>query len=329
MDAMFPSPFPRDQGRLGGVVRWGGRPVARGAMPHALDLAQAASTPIAVPGLDEVQSVAGDTVRFAGGLRDGAFAVLRERGGGWADLPLPPVMRDAPGERRIAVHARGEAVAVVWAGFDQARYASGLEWWNGRWWRSVPLEETGKGSGPKHVLVGDDQLLFGYSAGEWGGSVWRATPSGEVTEVVPDELPVQALVPLPGGDVLVGTGLAHLGSLNAHVGVLARDGSWSTLIRVDSYQRHAPVAWHGSPDSLEGLDVDALGRPCLLTGSRGVLRFERGRLVPVTPGWPPGEHLYGAGLLIEGEHAVIGTFDRGVLLWKLGTTEVRRVPIPR
>lgn len=327
---MNPKLLSRDQGRLGGLVRWGGQLVARSSPPRLLNLADATSAPITVPGLEVVQSVAGDTVRFAGGLTKGAFTVLRDRGAKWEALPLPQKMLGAPGERGLSIFASGQSVAVVWFAYDKStkppRYANGLEWWNGKSWVSAALKGKDNQGLPKHVLVSDARLLVGYSRGEWGGSLWSVAPTGEVTAVgSKDGLPVQGLVRVEGG-VLVGTGLAHLGGLNAHVGLLSPDGTWTTMTRVNAYEPKESVAWDLAPDSLEGLDVDAQGRPLFFTGANGVVRLEQGRLTRLTPGWP--EHIYGEGLLLEGELAVIGTFDGGVLVWKLGTPEVRRILIP-
>lgn len=253
---MNPKLLSRDQGRLAGLARWGGKVVAKSTPPRALDLVNATSTAITVPGLEVVQSVAGDTVRFAGGLQQGALTVLRERGEKWEALPLPTAVLDARGERGLSLFAGGESV----------------------------------------------------------GPVGRQ--------------PVQGIL-LTGGGVVVGTGLAHLGGLTAHVARLSPDGAWETLVHVDAYEPKKSVAWELPPDSLEGLDVDGQGRLHVLTGSHGVLVLENGKLKSVTPGWPGEHHLYGEGLIIEGSLAVIGTFDGGVLLWKLGTPDVRRVVIPR
>jgi hypothetical protein len=328
---MNPKVLSRDQGRLGGLVRWGGKPVARSSPPRLLNLTDATSEPIIVPGLDVVQSVAGDSVRFAGGLVKGALTVLRERGSKWEPVPLPQKVLDAPGERGLSIFASGESLVVVWYGFDKStkptRYANGLEWWNGKSWVSPALQGKDGQGPPMHVLVSPARLLVGYSRGEWGGSLWSVAPSGEVSEVGPkDGLPVQSLVVTERG-VLVGTGLAHLGGLEAHVGLLATDGSWTTLARVSAYDEKKTVSWDLPPDSLEGLDVDSQGRVHLFTGAHGVVRLEKGKLTQLTQGGP--EHLYGEGLLLEGELAVMGTFDGGVLVCKLGTSEVRRIPIPR
>lgn len=328
---MNPKLLSRDQGRLSGLVRWGGKVVAKSTPPRVLDLVNATSTAITVPGLEVVQSVAGDAVRFAGGLQQGALTVLRERGEKWEALPLPTAVLDARGERGVSLFAGGESVVVVWFAFDKSvkppKYAHGVEWWSGGKWSSVVLENEGQGL-PKHVLVSEGRLLVGYSRGEWGGSLWSVSPSGVTSRVDPvGRQPVQGIVPT-GGGVVVGTGLAHLGGLTAHVARLSPDGAWETLVHVDAYEPKKSIAWELPPDSLEGLDVDGQGRLHLLTGSHGVLVLENGKLKSVTPGWPA-EHLYGEGLIIEGPLAVIGTFDGGVLLWKLGTSDVRRILISR
>jgi hypothetical protein len=64
-----------------------------------------------------------------------------------------------------------------------------------------------------------------------------------------------------------------------------------------------------------------------LTGSQGVVRLSASGASKVIPGWPT-EHLYGNGLVIEGEHFVLGTFDSGVLVWTPSTKQPRRIPIP-
>jgi len=340
--------FAPDQPAVGGLTRWGAR-IVIGRGPCVLELARATSARIAVPGLDVVQSVGGDAVRYAGGLRGGRVAVLREHEASWEPLPLPASLDDAA--THIELIAGGESVVVWWGRRNRsgAYDVSGRHWWTGQRW--ITLDEWA----PFHV-VSPERILLGSSRGEWGGDVWSVLPDGSKTEVGPrDGLPVQALVPLPGGRTLVGTGLAHRGLLETHVGVLESDGTWRPLVRSSvsatyamllaaeggvpgSMLRHDlmheaianenkyQLAWNLAPDALVSLDVDAQGRPHLLLRSQGVVRLDGDRLTPVTLRWP-GASLYGACLLVDGEFAVIAAGDRGVLRWKLGTDQACRFAI--
>jgi len=76
---------------------------------------------------------------------------------------------------------------------------------------------------------------------------------------------------------------------------------------------------------LGGLDVDANGRLHLLLSSYGVVRLDGDELTQMTPAWPRGAR--GEQLILEDDTAIIATASSGVLLWKLGTTEARRVEL--
>jgi hypothetical protein len=167
-----------------------------------------------------------------------------------------------------------------------------------------------------------------YSGGEWGGGLWACAPGSHPTRLEPvDDLPVVGVVPSTGGELYIGTGLAHLASTEANVGVHRTNGTWTTLARSSQRPRSSPIGWNLEPDSAEAIALDSAGRLYVLTGSQGVARVEGGKLWPVTPGWPRHQHVYGEGLLIDGEQAVIATFDGGVLSWTLGTEKVRRIPL--
>lgn len=340
--------FAPDQPAAGGLIRWGGR-IAIGRGPSLLELASASGARIAVPGLDVVQTVGGDAVRYAGGLHGGRVAVLREREASWEPLPLPEALDDAA--NHIELIAGGESVVVRWGRRNRSgtHDVSSRHWWTGQRW--ITLDEWAQ----FHV-VSPERILLGSSRGEWGGDVWSVLPDGSKTEVGPrDGLPVQALVPLPGGRTLVGTGLAHLGLRETHVGVLESDGTWRPLVRSGisaayamllaaeggvrgstlrhdlmheaiANQNKYQLAWNLAPDALIGLDVDVQGRPHLLLNSQGVVRLDGDRLTPMTLGWPAAS-LYGARLLIDGEFAIIATAERGVLRWKLGTGQASRFAI--
>ncbi|MFZ5440340.1 MAG: hypothetical protein ACOZQL_10045 [Myxococcota bacterium] len=333
MTTSAPLGFSRNQDRVSGLVRWGAQVVVLASRPCVLDLAAATCAPVKVPGLDVVQTVAGDTTRFALGTTGGKPRVLRERAGTWSELETP-ALGDA--WDAITAGASGERLAFVWSIVDRAprppRAQAGLALWDGARWTHAKLEHGSQGL-PQVVRFIGGRWLFGYSCGEWGGSLWTLDAKGTPVRVLPElNDPVQALVPLPGGHALVGTGLAHLSTLSAEVGVLAADGGWTRLAKVDGFdgEKEADQVrqnWTLKLDSLEGADIDAQGRVHVWTGSQGVARLDGETMVVVTPGWPQDVHVYGRGMLLEGDLAVLATFDGGVLLWKLGTTDYRRVPL--
>lgn len=319
-----PSLFSRDQGRVEGLIRWGKDVVARATPPRRLDPERGKSEPIRVPGLDEVAAVAGDTVRFALGKRKGLLTLRRETDGRWQDIALPGATTK-DGAKLVRLGANGEEVAV--AELSGQPPSVTLHYGRGGVWKSVslPLSKTGA---PDQLLFVRGRWLLAYSRGEWGGALRSVGEDGAVTELDPkDDLPVNGIAVARDGRIFVGTGLAHLDGLSAHVGFLDAEWRWTTLARVDNYGKRN-VAWNLEPDSLQGIALDERGRLYLLTGSHGVVRVEGGKLVPVTPGWPH-QHVYGQGLVIDRDRAFIGTFDGGVLVWKLGTREVKRIAIER
>lgn len=329
-----PAGFSRNQDRAFGLTRWGSQVVVLTARPCVLDVGAASCKPVKVPGLDEVRVVAGDTTRFAVGKAGGKTRVLREHAGTWRELESPALGGDW---EAVTAGASGERLALVWsivgrsvegrAGPPAApRAEAGLALWDGVRWSFTRLELGLQGL-PHLVRFIGGRWLFGYSGGEWGGSLWTLDAKGAAVRLLPDlNQPVNALVPLPNGSALVGTGLSHMGLFEAEVGVLAPDGSWTRLAKVD-VARATGVNWTLKADSLEGADVDAAGRVYVWTGSQGVARLDGESMVVVTPGWPKDQHVYGVGMLLEGDLAVLATFDAGVLLWKLGTASYRRVPL--
>lgn len=323
----------RDQGRMGGFTRFGSALVVRSSPPLVLDVDAGTAKPVEVPGLTTVFSVGGDSVPVAAGLRDGGVVIRRQREGVWADLALPAALVGLRGTMSVSVSASGDRVAATWWSSDATTkpptYAAGLTVFDGAKWRDVVVPETPAGKLPMHAVWAHTRWLFGYARGEWGGSLWELDSTGVLKRVgPPQDLPVNAIVPLADGRVLVGQGLAHLGGLNAEVGLLDAKGAWSVVARADGYEPKKNVAWPLAADSVEGVAVDASGAMFALTGGQGVVRLSASGASKVIPGWPT-EHLYGNGLMVEGEHFVIGTFDSGVLVWTPSTKLLRRIPIPR
>ena len=87
--------------------------------------------------------------------------------------------------------------------------------------------------------------LLGYDVGEWGGKLAFRDANGHVTDVIPDN--VHAIIP-HGEDMLVFTGLAHMGENHGAIYLLRQDPkrifSVTQLHRLD-----------GQPDRIEA-DVD-------------------------------------------------------------------------
>jgi hypothetical protein len=74
------------------------------------------------------------------------------------------------------------------------------------------------------------------------------------------------------------------------------------------------------------LAFDAADRLYLVGGSLGLVRRElSGGYRQLTTGWP--EFASVTGVSIQGDTAVIATYDSGVLLWSLTTSSARRVTL--
>lgn len=325
-----PDLFTRDQGRLDGLVRWGSDVVALSTPPRRLDLVAGTSEPVTVPGLDAVLAVGGEAPRHALGRQGTTLRLLREKGSTWESVELPPKLKAARGEVSAVIGASGAQVAVSWvevgpkpAPTVTATFAAS----SAGAWVEHALERQASGS-PTRLVFAQGRWLLAYARGEWGGGLWAASAKGVHRVGAAGGLPVVGVVPLADGRVLVGEGLAHLRGARGAVGIVAADGRWEVLAQSDRFEPARRKSWQIEPDSVEGVDLDAQGRPIVFTGSQGIFRLDAGALESVTPGWPAGRHVYGRGLVVVGDRAVIATFDSGVLMWKLGTSEVRRIAIP-
>lgn len=337
-DASAPATIAPPADPPGGLTRWGADITVRRG-PCVVDLSSMTTKPVTVPGLDKVRSVAGDAIRYAIGLRRDQIALLRERGETWEPLSLPPGAHTALGEQ-IKLYAGGESLAVTWHRAGQWQ----TDWWNGERWIIT-------GRVAPHVVVSLDRIWLGYGNGEWGGFVESMSSTGATFDrMIRTMLPVQALVASPGGAVLVGASLAHLGARDMYVGMLAPDGTQKSvfvaglgaaymalvaarngesgselepeLLRTAfTYERTVRPVWDLPPDTLEDLDVDAQGRLYLLTSRNGVIRVDGETLTRLTPPWPHRMRLDGAELRVQHEVAVVSGDHVGLFLCRLGTNE--------
>jgi hypothetical protein len=125
------------------------------------------------------------------------------------------------------------------------------------------------------------------------------------------------------GTVWVAQGLSHLAIVEG--GLRTFNGrAWKTFAATANQGAEKDFNWNLRPVSMEGIAFDAKGLPYVLTGSLGVVHFDGKEWSQKTLGWPKYQSVSSLHVTLGGL-AVIGANDAGVLLWKLGTTEVKRV----
>lgn len=315
----------RDQARLELLSRWGDQLVAISDRVFTLDLEKASAMPLDVPGLEKVQFVAGDSVRFAAGLRGGKPVLRRETGEGWVDVALPKALQGAKGKPLLRLGAAGERVALLWVTIQETKppgVERGLAFFDGAKWLELAIAPGAQGL-PKHLRFLQGRWFVGYSRGEWGGSLWVLDESAGALRELPGDrlLPIVGLAAGGNGEVIVGAGLAHLSLSMGTVRALLPDATWSALA-----SSNKPPTWP-SEDSLEGLDVDETGGVVMVSGSRGLLRLEADLSSLGFP-WPK-DHVYADGLLVMKDAYLVGTFDSGVLIGRRSAKTWKRIPLPR
>lgn len=342
--------------------RWGGALTVRcNEEARVLELARARTLPIEVPGLDVVWCVAGDSTRFALGLRNGELCFVREQGSAWERVTL---RRDVHlmDPRDISLEASGEIALLRWT-----RSSDLMHWWSGRW-RALPPGYP--------VLVERDQIwVCRYS--EWGSELVCWSPSGELldagnfTLVRPVRLvrasaealvvagaapqnascswlcdaarhnvdphrdsclyvgrwaagrkqPLLAIGYVAGIEALADLGRAIPASESAIDTFLARSA------QALAYVRETQPDWH-SRDQLESIDIDTDNRIYVLTTHRGLFRLDGDRLVALTPAWPADLCCPGAEMRIIDRTAAIVRAAGDVLLCTLdGEPQLRRVQL--
>jgi diguanylate cyclase (GGDEF)-like protein len=181
-----------------------------------------------------------------------------------------------------------DASGYLWVG----TLTGGLGRYDGRHWQVFDASSGLPGVALTALALGDDGTLF---AATWGGAA-RSTPEGFrplLAAGQPMRRNVAALLPVPGGGVLLATS----------VGVLEWTGD-----------QH-PVAEFAPLEAWRGAEVTALARDAqgaVYAGtSRGLTLLERAApgLVPV-PGLPPGRIL--ALLAREGRPLLVSVEDQGL-----------------
>lgn len=313
--------------RVRGGTRWGDEVVVRMGN-HVVDIERGLMRPVEVPGLDEVRSVAGDRVRFAIGLKDGALVLMREAHGQWTRIPLPEGVRPQLG-RSIELHACGDTVAIAWTTssfYDSAR----LHWWtHGRW----VAARTGEA-----MLVTPDDVWLGIDLGEWGGHIERQPHDAPSEIYTLTEDGIRGFARTRNGEIFVAASLAHMGMMSMYVGELVGDGrieprfaaghgghlmamgrSLGEPPRLDrarlyrAFEAEHTQSWKLEPDTLEAIDVDDRGQLYVLTTRSGLFRCQDGALIRATGPWSMHLQFSNASLHVTRTAAVI-IADEGVFI---------------
>jgi hypothetical protein len=135
--------------------------------------------------------------------------------------------------------------------------------------------------------------------------------------VADDETPATGLALDARGRLWASWGLRHLFGVEGALRV--RDGErWTLVSACDNRPSSRPRSWPFHPTSFQSV-ATAGDRVFVLTSTQGVVELRDGVWRRRTFGWPRGESF--VALAIDGDTAIIGTRDAGVLLWNLRSDE--------
>jgi hypothetical protein len=311
--------------RVRRFLQWNGRIIAESDAFYSLDPGLATAATLQLPGAREIVDLASQgSERPIALCRDerGLF-LLCNRDGQWSRLELPRTVRSS--SEQVLLAADPHTIVVVGKGgiarFDaDSQAAVWLQW---------PSEPIPVSRFPQHRLLRGGELYLGRGDGEFGGELQRIDiRSGDAEMVLHAELfnrlgQGMPLVPLalgPDGRIWALEGLAHGTIREGRLHVLS-GGEWTLFCNSSKEQ---PINWSLPNASLQALAFDSIGRPVVLSGDLGLVRYDNGSWSRLTPNWP--EFFYVCSLLLPRDGlAVIGTYHAGVMLLDLESGHVRRV----
>jgi hypothetical protein len=333
------------------AIRWNGAWVVKTKEGfQVLDVDTASMRPLQLPGLDALIALAGTPGGSAWALgRVGKrLKLLRGQGSSFQEQPLLENRTLAGDETGWgwALLAEGDTLIVVDPNREEFHALQGGAW------RKLPFtipsyEGTRYPNWSLHeaqMLLRGSILYVGFNVGEWGGGLYTLSlQSGEQKDACPQAsiyLPIVGLAPAPDGRLWFAEGLSHLGAQEGRLWRLDADGC--TLVTGTQEKDQGETPWNLEPTSFEGLALDSHGEPHILGWDVGVARRQgQGWTVEtldwlaqtkdftlaatqgfISPFWP-------TSLALEGETALIGTNQAGLLLWRLNTREMRQALVPK
>lgn len=319
LDSRDPGAFPRDQPRVRDLVRWNGTFVVEADQRYTIDLATGAAHPLALAGAEEVLAVASQGPSAVALVRRGAERLLLTTADDrWIERALPEALRTSTAPLVLAA----DAGSLVLLADERVHRLRGTTWTS----VAVGAEPRQIRGAPAHALLDGDQLHLGWDSGEWGGALLVLDVATGQWSVGPDAgTPVHDIVRAPDGVVWVATGLAHLGGRRG--ALHRRDGaSWATVVSTSAARHEVNQGWNLPPDSFQSIAFAADGTLHVLAGTLGVARRDAsGAFHQRTRSWPASRYLYVQALELEGELAIIASYDAGVWLWDLAGAGIRRV----
>ncbi|NUO53920.1 MAG: hypothetical protein HOV80_34175 [Polyangiaceae bacterium] len=314
----------RDQPPSEGLERWDGSIVVRVAPPRRLDLAARTSRPVTIEGAAAVLDLATYKKQPVALVKTGdeRWLAIKE-GGSFKRVELPAAFRSAksknpPGDPRIA--ADDNEIVL--------QHGTMLQRYDGNAWSAVSI--TGIKDSPSTMGVFASSLLLhrgalwlAFDRGEWGGALYSVDlASGKARKEDGPDLPVRDIEVDGQGALWVVRGLAHLGLREGDLRVLS-NGAWK-LVASSEDDTKAPAS-KIAETAFDAVAFDAEGKPIMLTGNKGLLRQQGSAWVPLLRDWP--EFVYVQDLEIEGDKIVIATYDAGILLVDLPTSNATRITL--
>jgi hypothetical protein len=316
---------------------------------QVLDVGAASMRPLQLPGLDALIALAGAPggPAWALGRVGKRLKLLRGLGASFEEQPLPENLSLSHEERGWgwALLAEGDTLIVVDPDREEFHVLQGGAW------RKLPFTVPGHdGQRYPHwslhfarLLLRGSVIYVGFDAGEWGGGLFTLSlESGAQKDACPEAavyLPIVGLAPAPDGRLWFAEGLSHMGAQEGRLWRLDADGC--TLVTHTREKDQGEAPWNLTPTSFEGLALDSRGEPHVLGWDAGVVRRQGQGWTVETPDWWARTNdftlatsrfispFWPTSLALEGETALIGTNQAGLLLWRLGTQEMRQASVPR
>lgn len=315
----------RDQPRINRLFRWGDRLLVQADAFYELNVASARVERLRLPGDPHVMDLAPiDRSRAVILSRDarGLYLVVGDLSS-VTRRELPEAIRHSFGRARVF----GSPGALgVWGG-DKLYIERDAR----RRFRTLELPyRFGEPTASDPLLVSGSRLLVGYDRGEWGGALFAVDLETAHAEALNVTFPLKDLRLDGLGRLWVAGGVEHLAVREGYLWRL-EGNTWTTLLEMHSLRKpevSPGTGWSYGPAVLSAVAFDQAGVPHVLTEQFGVVRYEGGVWTQTTTFWPTEGRTPVRGLEITSDSTiVIATWDAGILLWKRGERQVRRVTL--
>jgi hypothetical protein len=334
-------PCDRSYPSVARVFDWDGRVVAECYVPEptgldvrnlqkvkrrffTIDVMTARSTPLSLPGVDDVLRLAtvGRSEPVALCLQNGKRVLWSKGNGAWATLAPPDQALRSP-----ILAMEGDSRNLVMLTPDEYLWRKDGQWSVRQHTGGDKFLKSSALASFQH-LVADGSLYRAIARGEFGGGLYRldlSTGKWSSAKSEKADLPVSDVKIDPQGRLWAVEGLRHLSLIQGAVWVRGTDG-WNALVSIDHFQRRK-IGWNLGYTDFQAIAFDAKGNIYVVSSDYGICRYEGRRWKPLVRPWPgdgrSSLHLVGSNM------AVVGTDTSGVFLCRLDTGAVRQVLLAR